>query len=270
VTGVAAADRLLPSHVRAHLATRAFGQRLFYYTEIGSTNDAARALAVCGEAEGTVVYSDYQRLGRGRGARRWLSPPGRDLLFSLVLRPRGEPRSALPLTLAVAAAAAAELSRHTGAEVGVKWPNDLICGGRKLAGILAEAAVRPGGTAWAVVGMGLNVNAAAGELDPSLRQTATTCRILRGAPLERARLFAGLLAAIETAYERFRAEGFGALVASYSARHVLSGRAVRYARDGVPRVADVLGVASDGALAVRERGSGEAHKLYSEEIEVTA
>jgi len=270
VTAVAPKDRLLPSRVRAHLSTRAFGQRLYYYPEIGSTNDAARALAVAGEAEGTVVYSDHQRGGRGRGTRRWLSPPGRDLLFSVVLRPPGEPRSALPVTLVVAAAAATALSRHTGADVGVKWPNDVWCGGRKLAGILAEAAARPERTAWAVLGMGVNVNASAGELDPSLRATATTCRIVRGALLDRARLFADLLSEIEDAYERFRADGFAALAASYAARHVLSGRSVRYTRDGAPRVAQVLGVAGDGALEVRERGSGEEHRLYNEGIEVIA
>jgi BirA family biotin operon repressor/biotin-[acetyl-CoA-carboxylase] ligase len=261
-------DRLLPSRVRPHLATASLGRRIYYYPETGSTNDVAVTLARGGEAEGTIVVTDYQRLGRGRQGREWQAPRGRDLLVSVILRPPGEPRSVLPVTLALSLALSAGLSRATGLEVGVKWPNDLVTVDGKLGGILAEATHAPGGAGFVVVGFGINVNAGSEEMPGGLRLPAVSCRSLTGETLDRAPLLADLLGMMEVYYRRFCADGFGPLVSAYEERMLHRGRPVRFVRDGTEHVADVAGVEEDGALRVRVHGSGDPLSLYNEEIEV--
>ncbi|MCH8291552.1 hypothetical protein IH992_10680 [Candidatus Poribacteria bacterium] len=101
-------EALLPADVRRHLATASIGHRLYYYPETDSTNDVAIDLARNGEPEGAVVYTDFQRRGRGRLDHKWSSPRQRDLLFSVILRPESEPREALAITLAFSVAAAGQ------------------------------------------------------------------------------------------------------------------------------------------------------------------
>jgi len=101
----------LPADVQRRLATAYFGRRYYFYPETDSTNDIAMTLAAEGEAEGTVVATDYQRRGRGRRSRAWHSPPHSNLLFSFILRPRSDAREALPVTLVVATAVSVTLNK---------------------------------------------------------------------------------------------------------------------------------------------------------------
>jgi BirA family biotin operon repressor/biotin-[acetyl-CoA-carboxylase] ligase len=133
--------------------------------ETTSTSDRARALAAAGAPHGTLVTAAAQTAGRGRQGRIWSAPPGRALLMSLVLR---HPRRLLPLAAAVAVA---EAAAATGADARIKWPNDVLIDGRKVAGVLAEARPQDG---WAVLGIGVNVAVRPGELPPELRDTAAT------------------------------------------------------------------------------------------------
>ena len=132
----------------------ALGRPRLHLRETTSTNDRARALAAAGAPHGTLVTAAAQTAGRGRQGRTWSAPPGRALLLSLVLR---SPDRMLPLAAAVAVADAA------GPDAAIKWPNDVLLDGRKVAGILAEARPQDG---WAVLGIGLNV---AVRLDDEVR-----------------------------------------------------------------------------------------------------
>jgi BirA family biotin operon repressor/biotin-[acetyl-CoA-carboxylase] ligase len=257
---------VLPAVLQPLLQTAVVGHRLFFYPETDSTNDLAVAAARGGEPEGSVFYTDFQRRGRGRQGHVWESRPGRDLLFSVVLRPPGQLRDVLPVTLAVSLAFSVALGRITATEVGVKWPNDLVTGHGKLGGILAESGYDGDGGRFVVVGAGINVNTGRNEFSEAVRDLAASCRTLTGAPVDRAGVLADLLIALDSYYARFRSDGFGPLVSSYEERMALAGRRVCFDRDGERIEATVAGVAADGALRV-DTGGGEVH-LYNETVEV--
>ena len=207
-----------------------------------STNDRARALAVAGAPDGTLVTAAAQTAGRGRQGRTWSAPPGRALLMSLVLR---APDRMLPLAAAVAVAEAA------GPHAAIKWPNDVLLGGRKLAGILAEARPQDG---WAVLGIGLNVAVRMDELPPELRATAATLGL-------EPRDVEAVLGRVLAALQRTMALDRQALLAAWRARDALLGREVAWA-GGSGRAA---GIDGDGRLVV-ELPDGGRTALESGEV----
>ncbi len=140
-----------------------------HFRIVGSTNEVARELAGAGGADGTVVTSEAQTSGRGRQGRDWTTPPGSSLAWSLLLRRRVEVPGTLPLQVGVAVCEAVESLGVERAEV--KWPNDVLIGGLKCAGILVEARPQDG---WAVVGVGLNLSDPEGGFPEELRSRATS------------------------------------------------------------------------------------------------
>ena len=143
------------------------GFRLRHYATIGSTNDAAKALARAGAPEGTLVWADEQEAGRGRRGRQWLSPPG-NLYLSLVLRPDAAPSRAAQLGFVAALGLGDALAALGGPalQLRYKWPNDLLANGRKLAGILLESEMSTSDRIdFVVVGIGVNIASAPGEVE---------------------------------------------------------------------------------------------------------
>jgi BirA family biotin operon repressor/biotin-[acetyl-CoA-carboxylase] ligase len=224
----------------------ALGTPRLHLRETTSTNDRARALASAGAPHGTLVTAAAQTAGRGRQGRTWSAPPGRALLMSLVLR---DPPRLLPLAAAVAVAAAAAQS---GADARIKWPNDVLIEGRKLAGILAEARPQDG---WAVLGIGVNVAVAPVELPPELGDTAATLGLEPSdvqPVLDRLLLELDRALALETP----------ALLDAWRARDALRGREIAWSRGrGVAAGIDVEGrlivELADGGRTALE--AGEVH-----------
>ncbi len=145
-------------------------QRLILYKELaGSTNDLAHQLAQKGAPGGSLVVADAQSHGRGRMGRAWVSPPGVNLYMSMLLRPALSPQEAQLLTLAVALATAQAIKGHTGLQVALRWPNDLLVGRKKLGGVLLEMRTEPDRLLYVVAGIGVNVNARKTDFPPSLR-----------------------------------------------------------------------------------------------------
>src|SRR5512144_425991 len=161
-------DRLTPLELRPLLATRDLGQVLHCHDEVSSTNDVARELAEADAAHGEVVVAEWQSAGRGRRGRQWASPPGRNLHLSAVLRPELPPQRAPEITLV----ALCDVVRQAGVAAGIKWPNDLLASGRKLAGILTEMAAEPDRVMWVVLGIGVTLNARPADFPPELRAEA--------------------------------------------------------------------------------------------------
>ena len=206
----------------------------------GSTNDRARELAAAGAPHGTLVTAAEQSAGRGRQGRRWSAPAGHALLASVVLR---EPPELLPLAAAVAVADAVVATLPMqGAAVAIKWPNDVLLEGRKVAGILAEG--RPQ-ERWAVLGVGLNVAVGLADLPAELLTTAATMG-LGAADVEM--VLAELLAALE----RRLAQDPAALLAAWESRDALRGREVAWTTGrGV-----AAGIDGAGRLVVELPGGG--------------
>lgn len=183
------------------LQTQTLGQRIVFYERVGSTNDVAKQLADAGEPEGTLVIADEQTAGRGRLGRTWVAPPHSSILMSLVLRPALVPHQVARVTMAVALGACVAIRAETGLEVQIKWPNDLLVRGKKLAGILSEAGIVGDELEYVVVGIGVNVNFNAAAV-AEIPNDATTLADELGQSLSRVRLVQALLHRIEEYYLR--------------------------------------------------------------------
>ena len=173
-------------------STRPPVDRLVCLAVTDSTNRVAMEMAENGAKHGTVVVADAQTAGRGRMGRRWVSPAGKNLYVSLLLRP-SVPTVDAPRLALVAGVALADAVEAVGVPAALKWPNDLYCGGRKAAGILAEMASDPDGVRHVVIGVGLNVNVVEDDFPPDLRGTATSLRICAGRAFRRVDVLARLL-----------------------------------------------------------------------------
>ncbi|MCS6835191.1 MAG: biotin--[acetyl-CoA-carboxylase] ligase [Anaerolineae bacterium] len=232
------------------------GQRPLRYAEqMSSTNDEAIAWALDGAPAGALVVADEQVTGRGRLGRTWYTPPGVALALSLILPPVPD-RLLLP-TLA-GALAVARLAEAWGAQgVGIKWPNDVQVNGRKLCGILPEAAWSGGHLRAVVLGMGVNVRLSLAEMG-DLAQTATNMEDVCGQRLDRARLVADLVALVEDVLSQP-----GAILAQWRACLTTLGRQVR--------VGSVVGLArdvdEDGALLI-ESSSGELVRVVAGDVHI--
>jgi len=143
--------------LKKRLAASLFSSHIHYQTSIDSTNALAKRLAGQGAPEGTLVITEEQTAGRGRRGRSWVSPPGANLIFSVLLRPPMDGDRVFVLTMVLALAGVKAVKRVAGVEAMIKWPNDLYVGPKKLAGILTEFAVRGKQVDWVVPGMGMNV-----------------------------------------------------------------------------------------------------------------
>ena len=211
-------DRYDTARMRAQLSTRIFGRVLEYHERVGSTNDVVLSLADQAAPHGTVCLADEQSAGRGRRGYGWFSPPGCGIWASVLLRPRLSAVRTPPLTLCAAAAAARVLEAAAGVSVKIKWPNDLLMGGRKVAGILAESRVVSGDEPVIVIGMGINVNHTREQFPVELSTSATSLRIESGRPVDRENLFLAILASFESAYGSYLASGPASLLAEVDAR----------------------------------------------------
>jgi BirA family biotin operon repressor/biotin-[acetyl-CoA-carboxylase] ligase len=185
------------SRLQRQLRTEELGRRLIYYTSVGSTQDVARREADAGAPEGTLVLADEQTAGRGRLGRAWASPPGQNLYLTLVLRP---PLAALKrLTMVAPLAVARAVAETTGLQVGIKWPNDVWVGRRKLSGVLLESEVQGDSVRYCLLGIGVNVNMDVAAV-PELADIATSLRRELGREVSREEVLASLLNHLEVLY----------------------------------------------------------------------
>jgi BirA family biotin operon repressor/biotin-[acetyl-CoA-carboxylase] ligase len=154
------------------------GRRVHYFAAVDSTMRVAAEMAERGESPGTVVLADEQTAGRGRFDRSWVSPPGVNLYFSLILRPALATVDAPLLTLALGLAVAEALRQGAGVACDLRWPNDVLLGGKKCCGILTELAAEGDRVRHVIAGIGVNVNQA--EMPAELAATATSLRLETG------------------------------------------------------------------------------------------
>jgi len=244
------AEKFCVQKLRARLRTRVIGRHILYYPSVDSTNDVARELAREGVLEGIVVLADEQKAGRGRRGRRWLAPAGTCLLFSLLLRPPLPPHQCQRLTMACSLALAEAIESHTGLAIGLKWPNDLLIGGKKVGGILTELGVEKEQLEYAIVGIGLNVN-----LDftlpevASLKEQATSLAQELGVPVAREPLLACILNRLEARYLAL-CSGWSPHQ-EWTARLAMLGQQVMISGPDGEMKGQAEGVDKDGALLLR-------------------
>jgi BirA family transcriptional regulator, biotin operon repressor / biotin---[acetyl-CoA-carboxylase] ligase len=227
--------------VRERLIAGEITWQLQYEPACSSTQDLARAAAAGGADQGWIVVTDSQHQGRGRLGRAWMAPAETALLFSVVLRPPLDVLPLLPLLAGLTVAGGIETS--TGAVPDLKWPNDVLLNGKKLAGILLE---RPAGAA-VILGVGLNVNQSAADLP----EGATALAVELGRPFEREPLLAAILNDLGNAYERADRQGVDWIVPGWRSRSSMMGNAIAFTQEGSLVRGIAEDVEEDGALRVR-------------------
>ncbi len=233
--------------------------------ECGSTNDEAARLARAGARHGTIVIAESQRAGRGRDGRTWVSPPGLGLYLSAVVRPPLPLALVPPMTLAIGVGLC-DAIRTVGADATLKWPNDVLVGGRKLAGVLVEAQSQGTRLEAVVVGIGVNIG---GELPSDVANTAITLEEAAGQTIHRDRFVTTLLEHVEHWIDRYIASGLPAVSAAWQermAKHLMA-RASSTARGESMIVGEVAGLDGDGALLLRD-DRGTLHRVRSGDVEV--
>lgn len=219
------------------------GEPRLTFGSVTSTQDVCRRLGDAGAPEGTLVVADHQTAGRGRRGRAWADVPGRSLLCSVLLRPALPPERWPQLTLAAGCAVAEALEAAAGATPRLRWPNDVLLDGRKVAGILAEAFIGP--SPFLVLGIGINLAQHDEEWPPHLRGRAVSLAAA-GHEVPRDRLLAALLRRLEAWYARLAAEGFAPVRAAWRRRGVFGGPVRAEGRVGV-----AVDLAPEGGLLVR-------------------
>jgi BirA family transcriptional regulator, biotin operon repressor / biotin---[acetyl-CoA-carboxylase] ligase len=231
------------------------GREIHLHERLDSTNREAMTVAQAGACHGTLVLADAQTSGKGRMARTWFSPPGLNIYASVIVRiPMDHSRTAtwlswLPLMAALGAAEAIETVAAL--RTAVKWPNDLLVGERKLAGILCESGTSPGSGAFQVIGIGMNVNGILTEFPDDLRKTATTIRQETGGLVDRNRLVAQLLRSLNSRMEEFLSLGREPLALAYRERCATIGKTVKAVlADGNECVGTAEAIAEDGSLTL--------------------
>lgn len=248
--------------IRRGLKTTHLGRTLHTFPICGSTNDVALELAADGAAHGTLVVAEAQSEGRGQRGRSWHSPPGRSIYASLVLRAASPVASPTLLVAAVGLGLAEGLESAAGVDVGIKWPNDLWCGGKKLAGILVEVRGWRAESPTFVAGFGVNVNHAAEDFPEELRDAATSLALLTGRRHDRADVLCAALLALEPRVEQALA-GLGAadLHDAFRRRSVLLGQRVRLLDGDVPVEGFVADLSATDGLLVRTDDGRHRHVL---------
>jgi len=233
-----------------------FAHRILWYPEVGSTNDVANTFAERDAGEGLVVIADRQTSGRGRMGRSWASPAGAGIYVSVVLRP--SPDVARLLTIAAGVSVADGIASSTGLSTHVKWPNDVYVGGRKLAGILAEGAMRH-----VVLGIGINVQPAAYPPDVAARATSIEAEL--GKPVDRGLVLSECLVALAARYQELVQGGARLVIDAWRARAApMLNRRVEWESGGERQSGLAENIDDDGALIVK--GAAGTLRIRSGEV----
>ena len=249
-------DVLAPSVLEARLQTRFIGRPCLVLDEVDSTNSEAVRLAAEGAGEGLVVIAKRQTSGRGRLGRNWHTFGDDGLAISILLRPDLPPEQISQLTLVAGVSCHRALSNFS-PDIGLKWPNDLLHNGKKLAGILTEMRAEPGHVQAVIIGIGINVRAPADGWPADITQPVTDLSTVAGKTVSRLDVAIRLIESMEAVYVDFLKHGFASIREQWWQAHAASGKPVRV-HDGkryITGFADSLD--TDGALLLRTQSGIE-------------
>ncbi len=250
-------SRLSPAHP--------WRDRIQYFPTIDSTNTRCKELALSDAPHGTVLIAGHQSAGRGRLGRSFDSPMDQGVYLSALLRPDCSPAELMHLTCAAAVAACDAIESVCGIRPGIKWTNDLVVHGRKIAGILTELVHGPAGFG-AIIGIGINCGQSAEDFPPEIRDMAASLSMVTGKPVDRFALAAALVDALET-MDRNLLTGKDSLMNRYRASCITLGRDICLVRSDTVRYGHAMGITDDGALLVRF-SDGHTEAVASGEVSV--
>lgn len=259
-----ASGLLLPQEIREGLGTCIFGkEKIWYLSETDSTNTRAKELAAAGAPEGTLIVSETQIQGRGRKGRWWFSPPKTGIYVSMILRPLMPPVEAARITLLTGVAVTEALRSLIPEGIYIKWPNDILINGRKVAGILTEISTEMDAIEYMVVGLGINVNTVV--FPARIRDAATSIRREAGKPFSRAEILRLYLRHFERLYHTLNRTGFNPVMRRWKEFSKDIGTRIAVKTIGGTIVGEIRDFDDDGALLLEHDG-GKTDRIISGDI----
>ncbi len=239
-------ERLL----KEKLIDKLIGHKLYYFPEIGSTNDEAFRLGMVGAPEGTVVIADSQTKGRGRMQRVWHSPAGSNIYTSLILRPHLPPAVAPQISLVAGVAVAELLEQYCPGKIELKWPNDVLVKSKKICGILAQMKTAAEDVDFVVVGIGINVNIRENQFPAEIREIATSLSLEAGQEISRQELIISLYENFAKWYKKLLQNGFAAIKEKWLNLAPMIGQNVQIMFQKEKVIGKALDLAEDGSLII--------------------
>lgn len=263
---VSSPDILSKEEVESRLHTSWLGKKVIYKEVTDSTNADIRRMAEDGASNGLVVVADSQEAGKGRRGRNWQSDKGTNLLFSMLLKPDFSPDKASMITLVAAYSVAKVISRETGLDAKIKWPNDIVIHRKKVCGILTEMSMERDYIHHIVVGIGINTNE---EVFPEeISEMATSLKIESKKVLSRANLLCAILEQFETDYEAFlHSQDLNPFITEYNQMLVNKGALVKVL-DPKGEFSGIAGGIDEGGRLIVFRENGQTLKVYAGEVSV--
>ncbi|MDR3458954.1 MAG: biotin--[acetyl-CoA-carboxylase] ligase [Verrucomicrobiae bacterium] len=249
---VASPDALHADDLLARLGkTKVVGRDIQVFEETTSTNDVVEKLARDGVKEGVVVFAESQTKGRGRLGRVWQSPTRKGLWFSVLLRPNLRPQETTQLTVISATAMRRAIKTVTGLSADIKWPNDLLIGGKKVVGILTEMSAEVDRVRYIIIGIGVDVNQGMAEFPEELRRLATSLKLETGEEVCRGELATEIMRELDRDYARICAGKFPEVADEWEAACITMGRNVTVHTGDRKFRGRAESLDDDGALLVR-------------------
>ncbi|MEK4365252.1 biotin--[acetyl-CoA-carboxylase] ligase [Paenibacillus sp. FSL M8-0212] len=258
-------DSIDATALQLALDTTLFGRKAVLLTSTLSTQGDVLKLAEKGQAEGAVVIAEEQTGGRGRFGRQWFSPPGKGIWMSVLLRPDLPLQHTPQLTLLTGVAVCRAVRACSGADAGIKWPNDVLIDGRKVCGILLESTVEDHEVRYCIAGIGVDVNFDPEDYPEDLTTIATSLKMETGQSVDRTKLTAAILTELEQLYFLYQKEGFGVISALWEALSVSMNREITVTNPHGVIEGKAIGLDPSGALIV-DKHDGEHSLIISGEI----
>ncbi|MET3575159.1 biotin--[acetyl-CoA-carboxylase] ligase [Bhargavaea ullalensis] len=260
-------DILTPELIRKELGGDEFVGRILHFDSVESTMPIAHREAQEGAADGTVIIAEEQTSGKGRLARPWTSAAGKGIWMSVILTPDIPPHKAPQFTLIAAVSVCRAIRETAGVEARIKWPNDLLAGGRKVTGILTELQADPDRVKAIIIGIGINVNQDPGDFPESLQPIATSLKIQSGQKVDRAKLAAGVLRRLGECSRLYLEKGFPPIKKMWEEDAITIGRRVKAVTVRETLTGTAVGITEEGVLELR-LDDGTIRGIYSADIEL--
>lgn len=259
-------DILTLEEIEMYLNTKFLGRKIYYYDSIDSTNNKAKKIAL-EETEGTVVIAEQQIEGKGRLGRKWISPSGKGIWMSLILKPDVEPYNVGSITL-LGAASVYKALENMDIESQIKWPNDILIDGKKISGILTEMNAELNLINYLVMGIGININLDKEDLPEELKNKATSIKIGQGQIIDRKKLLANILNEFERLYVSFINEGNNSKAIGICRENSATiGKEVKIVQGKKEKIGKALDINNKGELVV-EFKDGNIQNIFAGEVSV--
>ena len=261
------ADLLLPAAVQSGMNTKIVGCKIIHKNSVESTNKLAKKFAFENAEEGTVIVAEEQTGGKGRLERKFYSPRGKSILFSLILRPKCLPKDAPKFTL-MAAVAVANAMKKFNLPAQIKWPNDIMFDGRKVVGILTELSAQIEKVNYIVIGIGINVNISRKDFPDDIKKFAASLSEINGGEISRIDFFRAVLEECDKLYMTINDEGFGKIFEQWKEFNITLGHKIKIisAETGEKFFGIAEDIDEDGALIVKTENGRQT--LYAGDVSI--